>query len=94
MKKQKIKLIILRVILIMLAMIATFFTVFEILELIGKEPVKASNSGNTSDVQLLARAINGEARGEPYEGQVAVRSRYPKPSEKFTISQYHSRSHL
>ena len=72
MKKQKIKLIILRVILIMLAMIATFFTVFEILELIGKEPVKASNSGNTSDVQLLARAINGEARGEPYEGQVAV----------------------
>lgn len=72
MKKQKIKSIILRVILIMLAMIATFFTVFEILELIGQEPVKASNSGNTSDVQLLARAINGEARGEPYEGQVAV----------------------
>lgn len=53
-------------------MIAIFFTVFEILELIGQEPVKASNSGNTSDVQLLARAINGEARGEPYEGQVAV----------------------
>lgn len=26
----------------------------------------------TSDEQLLARAINGEARGEPYEGQVAV----------------------
>lgn len=25
-----------------------------------------------SNVQLLARAINGEARGEPYEGQVAV----------------------
>ena len=25
-----------------------------------------------SDEQLLARAINGEARGEPYEGQVAV----------------------
>lgn len=32
----------------------------------------ASGGGNTSDVQLLARAINGEARGEPYEGQVAV----------------------
>lgn len=27
---------------------------------------------NASDVQLLARAVNGEARGEPYEGQVAV----------------------
>ena len=26
----------------------------------------------SGDVQLLARAINGEARGEPYEGQVAV----------------------
>ena len=32
----------------------------------------ASNSGSTSDLQLMARAINGEARGEPYEGQVAV----------------------
>lgn len=32
----------------------------------------ASSSSNTSDVQLMARAINGEARGEPYEGQVAV----------------------
>ena len=29
-------------------------------------------SGSTSDLQLMARAINGEARGEPYEGQVAV----------------------
>ena len=34
--------------------------------------VKAVNTSNTSNVQLLARAINGEARGEPYEGQVAV----------------------
>ncbi|NLM75698.1 MAG: spore cortex-lytic enzyme SleB [Clostridiaceae bacterium] len=30
------------------------------------------NTSRVSDVQLLARAINGEARGEPYEGQVAV----------------------
>ena len=29
-------------------------------------------ASQVSDVQLLARAINGEARGEPYEGQVAV----------------------
>lgn len=29
-------------------------------------------SNYTNDVQLLARAINGEARGESYEGQVAV----------------------
>lgn len=32
----------------------------------------AEGGNKTSDVQLLARAINGEARGEPYEGQVAV----------------------
>lgn len=38
----------------------------------GKNRVYASNNQNTSNVQLLARAINGEARGEPYEGQVAV----------------------
>ncbi len=34
----------------------------------GAKAVNASES----DKQLLARAVNGEARGEPYEGQVAV----------------------
>lgn len=34
--------------------------------------VYAANSSSTSNLQLIARAINGEARGEPYEGQVAV----------------------
>ena len=38
-----------------------------------KNHVQAASSGNqSSDIQLMARAINGEARGEPYEGQVAV----------------------
>lgn len=40
--------------------------------LFAEKSVAESDSGTTSDVQLLARAINGEARGEPYEGQVAV----------------------
>jgi len=31
-----------------------------------------AQSSKVSDEQLIARAINGEARGEPYEGQVAV----------------------
>lgn len=31
-----------------------------------------AEGGGANEVQLLARAINGEARGEPYEGQVAV----------------------
>ena len=34
--------------------------------------VSKAMSTSTSDIQLMARAINGEARGEPYEGQVAV----------------------
>ena len=32
----------------------------------------AQGNRNINEEQLLARAINGEARGEPYEGQVAV----------------------
>ncbi len=32
----------------------------------------SATKGNANDTQLMARAINGEARGEPYEGQVAV----------------------
>ena len=32
----------------------------------------SSSSNNTSNVNLLARVIYGEARGEPYTGQVAV----------------------
>ena len=34
--------------------------------------ISLAKTTSTSDVQLMARAINGEARGEPYEGQVAV----------------------
>ena len=36
------------------------------------ESTAASSSSSASNLQLIARAINGEARGEPYEGQVAV----------------------
>ena len=32
----------------------------------------SSSSSNSSDLNLLARVIYGEARGEPYTGQVAV----------------------
>lgn len=47
---------------------------------IGINPSVATSNGNTpskdvtnsKDVDLIARLINGEARGEPYEGQVAV----------------------
>lgn len=47
------------------------FIIFVLLDITKKENSYAASS-NKSDVQLMARAINGEARGEPYEGQVAV----------------------
>ncbi len=34
-------------------------------------PAYSANTYETN-LQLIARAVNGEARGEPYEGQVAV----------------------
>lgn len=47
--------------------------IFEIITYIKSKNVQAvSQRSNVSNVQLLARAINGEARGETYEGQVAV----------------------
>lgn len=38
----------------------------------GAVPASASSSSHESDVELLARLIHGEARGEPYVGMVAV----------------------
>lgn len=56
--------------------ICSIFIVFTLFILLFKtnnvDFVQAATNNNTSDVQLIARAINGEARGEPYEGQVAV----------------------
>jgi len=37
-----------------------------------RNEVLAAGGNSTSNLQLMARAINGEARGESYEGQVAV----------------------
>ena len=50
-----------------------FILLFIFLSLVmDKKESANSKSSNTSNLQLLARAINGEARGESYEGQVAV----------------------
>lgn len=73
MKYKNIKQILIKFILFISLTVAIFSVVFTIFNLLDKQNVQAaSGSSNTSDVQLLARAINGEARGEPYEGQVAV----------------------
>lgn len=68
------KRIILRILALFFILIIALLAIQGILELTKQEQVQASSSsgGNTSDIQLLARAINGEARGEQYEGQVAV----------------------
>ena len=60
--------------------ILTIFIIFVITFIIfvtfsknnSKQNTSYAASSHASDVQLMARAINGEARGEPYEGQVAV----------------------
>ena len=53
-----------------------FIIIFILLVIINKnyfkQNISYAETSHTSDVQLIARAINGEARGEPYEGQVAV----------------------
>lgn len=54
-------------ILIMLSTICMF-----IVDKSSTNNVSKAKSTSTSDIQLMTRAINGEARGEPYEGQVAV----------------------
>lgn len=39
---------------------------------VNPDSTPSNSTQNNQDVMLLARLINGEARGEPYEGQVAV----------------------
>ena len=62
-----------KVIMVFVFLMMLLFFIFFIDEGIVKEDVSyAASSSSASDLQLMARAINGEARGEPYEGQVAV----------------------
>ncbi len=65
-----------KILKIILSLFLVTFTVIEIyniiLILMEKNKSLATTSSSVSNVQLMARAINGEARGEPYEGQVAV----------------------
>ena len=62
-----------KIIMVFMFLMMLLFFIFFIDEGIVKEDVSyAASSSSASDLQLMARAINGEARGEPYEGQVAV----------------------
>ena len=64
--KKSLKYFIIGSIFIVLALFVLLFKTNNV------DIVQAATNNNTSDVQLIARDINGEERGEPYEGQVAV----------------------
>ena len=57
-----------------------------LIDITSTNEVYAASNSWASDLQLMARAINGEARGEPYEGQVAVRCCYIESCEEFEVS--------
>lgn len=63
---------IIRIIGLFIILIVTVTFIIIISNFLNDQNISYAASSNTSDIQLMARAINGEARGEPYEGQVAV----------------------
>jgi len=64
---------ILKILMLIICLFAIIFSIITFNEKIENQNSSiAASSQGTSDIQLMARAINGEARGEPYEGQVAV----------------------
>lgn len=69
MKKIFCKKMMVKLFIVSLSFVLIFMYISGIFEL---KKSNAANGNSVSDVQLLARAINGEARGESYEGQVAV----------------------
>lgn len=85
---------ILKILTIIILLISTIVGIIIFIDISNKNKVYAASNSSTNDLQLMARAINGEARGEPYEGQVAVRCSNIKPCERFKISKYNSRSNI
>ena len=63
---------IVKTLFIFIVLILTVFSIVLLSNDVGEQNISYAASSNSSDIQLMARAINGEARGEAYEGQVAV----------------------
>ncbi len=56
-----------------ICIVLLLISLIKLININNKTDISYAAGGNrASDLQLMARAINGEARGEPYEGQVAV----------------------
>ncbi len=63
---------IIKIVTIFILLTIIFFMIVLLEQKDSNQNVSYAATSHTSDIQLMARAINGEARGEPYEGQVAV----------------------
>jgi len=63
---------ILKIVSIIILVMASIIGMIVLIDISNTNKVYAASNSWTSDLQLMARAINGEAIGEPYEGQVAV----------------------
>ena len=61
-----------KIIFLNFTIVISIFLIIFLINILEAENISYAASSGTSDIQLMARAINGEARGEPYEGQVAV----------------------
>lgn len=59
-------------ILLLIIAVISIITSVILIKSLKNENISYAASSTDSDVQLMARTINGEARGEPYEGQVAI----------------------
>lgn len=71
-KESKITKMLCKIFSIIIIVAALIFAILSVYNIETNMANAASSAASESDVQLMARAINGEARGEPYEGQVAV----------------------
>lgn len=63
---------IIKMILLLIIAVISIITSVILIKSLKNENISYAASSTDSDVQLMARTINGEARGEPYEGQVAI----------------------
>ena len=63
---------ILKIIFLFILLMMTIISIVLLGNHVNEQNISYAATSGTSDIQLMARAINGEARGEPYEGQVAV----------------------
>lgn len=63
---------ILKIVFLFVLLMVTIISIVLLGNNVSEQNISYAATSGTSDIQLMARAINGEARGEPYEGQVAV----------------------